>query len=199
MSLYDTYIILSPPALVPFCYLHFSLCLLWIFLIRWLCLLRLCCRPCSLQVKFLMVPPPFCGPHPQSPHRFLKEFHNWSRRNVLRNRILPPPKIFIHLLQPRLLRRLLQGGGYSKLPSRILRVSLLVILLHTLCWKPPRSSPIQWFIYHISYPKISTTCTTTLNKIPDTHGLAPSCSNIIDNHYYLFCAFLKFLTTAGHS
>ena len=67
-------------------------------------------RPSSLQVQSLLIPPPFKDPHPRPPHRFLAESQNYLSRNVLRNFILNPQYIRLHLLKPCLLHQRLQWG-----------------------------------------------------------------------------------------
>ena len=71
------------------------------------CLHRL---PLSLQVQSLLSPPHFCHLCPRPPHRFLKQVQNQSGQIVLLDHIIPPKYIRLHLLQPRLLHRLIQGG-----------------------------------------------------------------------------------------
>ena len=51
-------------------------------------------------------------------------------------------------------------------------------------------------ITHVSDPKINTACTNALKNIPDTLGLAPSCTRILVSRAQLFHAFFKFPATA---
>ena len=45
-------------------------------------------------------PTTFFYPCPRHLHRFLAEVHNWSRHNVLHDRIMPPLYILLHLIEP---------------------------------------------------------------------------------------------------
>ena len=55
-------------------------------------------------------------------------------------------------------------------------VCLPVIYLVTLCWKLPRARPMQGVSTHVTNPNKRTTCTTVLENIPETLGMAPSCN-----------------------
>ena len=50
---------------------------------------------------------------------------------------------------------------------------------------------------HVSDPKRSTKCTTTLKNTPKTLGLSPSYTRILVSRAQIFCNFLRFPTNAG--
>ena len=78
-------------------------------------------------------------------------------------------------------------------------VCLLVICLVTLCWKLPRARPMQGVSTHVTNPNKRTTCTTVLENIPETLGMAPYHPRILASRDQLFCAFQRSPTIVGQS
>ena len=56
----------------------------------------------------------------------------------------------------------ISSGGYSQILSSCRVDCLPVIFLDTMCWNPLMACIVRGVITHVSYPKISTACTTTL-------------------------------------
>ena len=117
----------------------------------------------------------------------LTEVHNRSRHNVLPYHILPPHDINIHLLRPYFLYSRLQ---WMVLPNSVQGPPGLLpynLSGHPVLTPPHSSRTIQGVINHVSNPKISTAYTSSLKNIPNTCGVSPYCTNILNNTptYYL--------------
>ena len=97
-SVLSCYVVLPPSLLAHHLFLCQSLLLDLLLISVQLCHFSLLC---PIQVQSVLLPPPPRHPRPWPLIQPLTEFQNRSRRNILRNRILPPPDIVPGLLKAR--------------------------------------------------------------------------------------------------
>ena len=128
--------------------------------------------PRPRQVNSLLFPPPHPYSRPRSPFISLTQVYQWLRRDVLCDRVLPPPDVFLHCQEPRLLLAV-ATEVYLHFLYRILRGIRPVSRLTNWVWNPPRALPMHGVTTQVSDPKRSTVCTTDLKNNPDTRGAAP--------------------------
>ena len=87
----------------------------------------------------------------------------------------------------------------SHFPSGCCHRYLPVGLCSTWSWKPPSTRPIQEVTTQVSGPKMSTDCTKSLKKNPNTYGVTPSLLIILINIRHTTRTFARFLTAAVQS
>ena len=117
----------------------------------------------------------------------------------MRDSIIPLCDIFLHLIQPCLLHRFLQGGGYYHMLSGSHRGCFPVRQWSTLCCNPLSVRNMRRVSTHISNPKRRTAYTTTLENVLDVRKSAPSLPRILNIRAPLFHDLRRLETTTGQS